>query len=150
METPTAQLEKLPNDKLRLVFSTWATNLESDEFAQGLHNLRCKDGTWCCLGVLIETMRRMGVIDLAWEDVGTPDGVYAIDGEDQFLPGPVQSLTGMNSNGVIPGWMWVMERTEHTEYDQVESLTYANDEADWDFADIAGAVRRYIERELPS
>lgn len=53
----------------------WIENLRSGRFKQGHHRLRRLDNTYCCLGVLCETLRENG-LNVEWVEPRDPKSVY--------------------------------------------------------------------------
>lgn len=109
----------------------WATRLESGEYEQGTGAL-CRDGKYCCLGVLMVMAEEAGVVTRAQVDLSKEPWrkgkVFWWD-EDGFLAGDIltqpvaywaglsdcapaianRSLPASNDNGVsfktIAGWI---------------------------------------------
>lgn len=111
----------------------WIAALRSDKFEQGTDNL-CKDGRFCCLGVLCELY--MDEFDLADEfsepaliknKHGEECEVVHYGGDADLLPNEVQDWAGMLScNGSI---------------NSVTSLSELNDDG-MPFKDIADIIEK--------
>lgn len=119
----------------------WVTALRSDKFDQGTDNL-CKDGRFCCLGVLCELY--MDEFDLADEfsepalvkdKHGEEREVVYYGGADDLLPNEVQEWAGMQThNGTI---VQVQDKI----WDNDTSLAELNDDG-MSFKDIADIIEK--------
>lgn len=106
------------------VLDAWATNLESGEFAQGRKRL-CRDGMYCCLGVLCETLGLMS------HDETYSDGVVKVYGREDGI-------------SVLPPAAW--ERVfGPLPFSDVEPwFIMANDDYGLSFDDIAYNIRNVL------
>lgn len=71
----------------------WVAALRSDEYEQGKDWL-CKDGKYCCLGVLSDLAVKDGVID-APEATTWDEAALNFDGEPALLPEAVAEWAGI-------------------------------------------------------
>lgn len=80
----------------------WVQALRSGEFVQG-HGALCRDGRYCCLGVLAELAVREGV--LGKYDTENRHGSvftrFGSDGERSFLPREVFEWADLSSDNPI-------------------------------------------------
>lgn len=75
------------------VKTEWLNALRSGEYEQGTGSL-CKDGKYCCLGVLCELASKQGVCKKL-------EGIFShilYDGNDLHLPASVKEWCGFGSN----------------------------------------------------
>lgn len=77
------------------VMELWVDALRSGEYEQGVHNL-CKEGKFCCLGVLCELYNKNNEEKLR---IGEEDGAVTYDDYSGMLPHRVQ------------GWAHMLEAT---------------------------------------
>lgn len=82
--------------KLRIL-NKWVKALTSRKYKKGMGQLRRKDGTFCCLGVLGDLyLKETGK---EWEVCDLPDGnkSYSIDGCSALLPSSVRKWAGLEN-----------------------------------------------------
>ena len=115
------------------LLAAWQENLRSGEFVQGQELLRKRVvgytyDQWCCLGVFVETMNRLGMVELEWGEEQREDGSRPIDQCKMALPWEVCEITGITPLGTV----------SHA-YIRGEDLATANDIYNMTFLDLADA-----------
>lgn len=115
----------------RSIARKWAQALESGDYKQTVGELRNKDG-FCCLGVLcnIHAQEHPKIAALETDP-------YSYLGEATELPFEVREWVGMNSDsGKFP-------RGLIKEVPSADCLIDLNDDAEWNFKQIAKVIRKH-------
>lgn len=115
----------------REIRDKWVAALRSGEYKQGTSVLRRSHpggDTFCCLGVLCDLAEKEGIIssEIKVDAFGEP--MYYYGAYDAFLPGPVRVWSGV---GEAPS---PFADSEHN------TLVYLNDEAGYNFNEIADVI----------
>lgn len=128
----------------------WVAALRSGEYEQGTGFLN-KNGKWCCLGVACDLAVKDGV-DVAVA-VGGPgdrqEGATTYNGHHGYMPGTVDDwLGGIGQEaGFGSDELDIIIGTDSEGYELAASS--ANDDAGWDFNQIADAIeKKYLAEEL--
>jgi hypothetical protein len=113
----------------------WIDALRGGEFEQGQKSLRQGD-KYCCLGVACE-VSGLG----SWgEELVYPKGsIEYEDGSVYFLPQKVSEWLGLSDDPEVTG---LDSDLSFVDDDGVTELTTLNDEAGWNFHQIADAIER--------
>lgn len=114
----------------------WIAALESGEFSQTQNRLRDDDG-YCCLGVLCELAVQRGVIEPA-KKLHEDSDTFCYDDAEVVLPTSVMEWAGLQSDsGSLSTGISIWD---HYSFKAV-SLAQLNDEANYDFKQIAQVIR---------
>lgn len=117
----------------RSIARKWAKALESGEYQQTRGELRNTVG-FCCLGVLCN-IHAQEHPEIAAEQTS----MYEYLGEETELPFEVRDWAGMDSiSGKFP-------RGLIKEVPTADSLIDLNDDAEWNFKQVAKVIRKYYK-----
>jgi hypothetical protein len=136
----TRVAEKLSNDDILRVMTLWVEKLESGQYPQDQVHLKSYDG-YCCLGVLIEAVLELGLLDEPW-DAPYPDdgsGSYEFMGHSGLIPDRLVDMLGIGDDGSkVRGrgrWYSPLSNVWFT------AMSEANDHLGLSFPAIASAIR---------
>lgn len=106
----------------------WTAALRSGDYLQGKHTLKTEADKYCCLGVACDLAAREGVLD-AFDQAATPVK-------------SVQDWLGLHDDcgTTTDGHEYGPAHDDDGDVSQAHALTELNDEADWDFNQIADLI----------